>query len=91
MSKSAVQEYISGKKPEDLDTGFIAYLASLEMVQNVSKETAASIVKEFENQRTNLKLIASENFTSLATQLAAGNLLTDNYAEGYPFHRFFRM
>lgn len=89
MSKSAVQEYISGRKPEEIDTGFIAYLASLEMVQKVSKDTAASIVKEFENQRTNLKLIASENFTSLATQLAAGNLLTDNYAEGYPFHRFY--
>lgn len=89
MSKSAIREYLSGKKPEEVDTGFLAYLSSLEMVQKVSKETAASIVKEFENQRTNLKLIASENFTSLATQLAAGNLLTDNYAEGYPFHRFY--
>ncbi len=89
MSKSAVHEYISGRKIEDIDTGFLAYLAALEKVQDVSKETAASIVKEFENQRTNLKLIASENFTSLATQLAAGNLLTDNYAEGYPYHRFY--
>ncbi len=89
MSKSAVQEYIAGRSPEEIDTGFLAYLASLEMVSKVSPETASSIVKEFENQRTNLKLIASENFTSLATQLAAGNLLTDNYAEGYPFHRFY--
>ncbi len=89
MSNSAVREYLSGRKSDEIDTGFLAYLSSLEMVQKVSKETAASIVKEFENQRTNLKLIASENFTSLATQLAAGNLLTDNYAEGYPYHRFY--
>jgi len=89
MSNTAVKDYLAGKKPDEINTGFLAYLSSLEMVYNVSKGTAASIVKEFENQRTNLKLIASENFTSLATQLAAGNLLTDNYAEGYPFHRFY--
>jgi glycine hydroxymethyltransferase len=36
-----------------------------------------------------LKLIASENYCSLATQAAMGNLLTDKYAEGYPEHRFY--
>ena len=36
-----------------------------------------------------LKLIASENFSSLAVQLSMGNLLTDKYAEGFPHHRFY--
>jgi glycine hydroxymethyltransferase len=34
-------------------------------------------------------MIASENYSSLATQLTMGNLLTDKYAEGFPHHRFY--
>ena len=34
-------------------------------------------------------MIASENYSSLAVQLAMGNLFTDKYAEGYPYHRFY--
>ena len=34
-------------------------------------------------------MIASENFSSLATQCAMANLLTDKYAEGIPHHRFY--
>ena len=34
-------------------------------------------------------MIASENYSSLATQCAMGNLLTDKYAEGIPHHRFY--
>ena len=34
-------------------------------------------------------MIASENYSSLAVQLAQGNLFTDKYAEGYPYHRFY--
>jgi len=89
MKKSGVYDYIKGKEPESLSADFLAYLSSLDQVSKVSKSTASSIVKELENQRTSLKLIASENFTSLSTQFAAGNLLTDNYAEGFPYHRFY--
>ena len=46
-------------------------------------------MEELKDQRNHLKLIASENFCSLAVQLAMGNLLTDKYAEGVPFHRFY--
>ena len=76
----------SGKTP---DPGFIAYLASLEQISGVSPEVARAIVSELADQRSNLKMIASENFSSLAVQLALGNLFTDKYAEGYPFHRFY--
>ena len=50
---------------------------------------AKRIVNELADQRSHLKLIASENFSSMATQLAMGNLLTDKYSEGYPYHRFY--
>ncbi len=65
------------------------YLSQLDLVKRVSPEAAGLIVKELKDQRENLKLIASENFSSLSVQAAMGNLLTDKYAEGYPFHRFY--
>jgi glycine hydroxymethyltransferase len=66
-----------------------AFYASLDQVATVSPTIAGSIIQELHDQRSNLKLIASENYSSLATQLATGNLLTDKYAEGYPHHRFY--
>ena len=76
-----------GKTP--INSGAAAFYASLDQIASVSPSIAGSIIKEFRDQRRNLKLIASENFSSLATQLAHGNLLTDKYAEGYPYHRFY--
>ena len=91
MTVSPLTRYITrtmdaGASP---NPGFVAYLASLEQISTVSPEVARSIVGELRDQRTNLKLIASENYCSLATQLAQGNLLTDKYAEGFPHHRFY--
>lgn len=67
----------------------VAYLAALDHLQKVAPTVAENVLKELHDQRTNLKLIASENFTSLSVQLAMGNLLTDKYSEGYPYHRFY--
>jgi len=66
-----------------------AFYASLDHINTISPTIGAAIVKELSDQRRNLKLIASENYSSLATQLACGNLFTDKYAEGYPQHRFY--
>src|SRR4030095_9975858 len=66
-----------------------AYYASLDVLGQHSPLVATAIIREFRDQRRNLKLIASENYSSLATQLAHGNLLTDKYAEGYVGHRFY--
>jgi glycine hydroxymethyltransferase len=66
-----------------------AVLAGLDAVQARSPKVASAIVAELRDQRTHLKLIASENYCSLATQLAQGNLLTDKYAEGFAGHRFY--
>jgi glycine hydroxymethyltransferase len=74
---------------QDIHPATAAYYAALDQVSTVSPSVAKAIVQEFRDQRRNLKLIASENYSSLATQLAMGNLLTDKYAEGYPGHRFY--
>ena len=67
----------------------IAYLAALDHIHAEYPLIAQKIVQELKDQRSHLKLIASENFSSLAVQLAMGNLLTDKYAEGIPFRRFY--
>ncbi|MCF7942875.1 MAG: glycine hydroxymethyltransferase [Spirochaetia bacterium] len=87
MGKNSIETYLAGT--EHVNPGFLSYIASLQLVAEVSPETASSIVRELESQRSYLKLIASENYTSLAVQAAMGNLLTDKYAEGFPYHRFY--
>lgn len=67
----------------------IAFMASLDAIGEADPQTAASIAKELFDQRVHLKLIASENFSSLPVQLAMGNLLTDKYSEGFAGHRFY--
>jgi glycine hydroxymethyltransferase len=89
MNKNPVAEYLSAVSPERVNPGFLAYLCNLQEVARVSPEIAFSIVRELENQRKRIKLIASENYCSLPVQLAMGNLLTDKYAEGMPGHRFY--
>ncbi|NGX50596.1 MAG: Serine hydroxymethyltransferase [Chlamydiae bacterium] len=80
---------MEGRSPEERDSSAVAYFASLDHLNRDNPEIVSAIVKELEDQRTTLKLIASENYSSLATQLAMGNLMTDKYSEGYPFHRFY--
>lgn len=45
--------------------------------------------RELERQRTTIELIASENIVSKATLLAAGTVLTNKYAEGFPGKRYY--
>ncbi len=52
-------------------------------------EIYEAIQKEIRRQNDNLELIASENFTSLAVLEAAGSVLTNKYAEGYPGRRWY--
>jgi glycine hydroxymethyltransferase len=47
------------------------------------------IAKEQERQNNNIELIASENFCSKEVREAAGSILTNKYAEGYPGHRYY--
>ncbi|TMB65244.1 MAG: serine hydroxymethyltransferase [Chloroflexi bacterium] len=67
----------------------IAFRAALDVVGAALPEVADSIRQELADQRSHLKLIASENFASPAVLLAMGNWLSDKYAEGSPGHRFY--
>ncbi len=53
------------------------------------QELASLIEKEQERQNNNIELIASENFCSKEVREAAGSILTNKYAEGYPGHRYY--
>jgi glycine hydroxymethyltransferase len=52
-------------------------------------EIARTISQEVHRQNTGLELIASENFVSQAVLEAAGSVLTNKYAEGYPGKRYY--
>ena len=52
-------------------------------------EIAGAITHEAERQRSGLELIASENFVSPAVLEAAGSVMTNKYAEGYPGKRYY--
>ncbi|MBQ4193131.1 MAG: serine hydroxymethyltransferase [Clostridia bacterium] len=52
-------------------------------------EVAAACHGELERQQHNIELIASENIVSKAVLLAAGGVLTNKYAEGYPGKRYY--
>lgn len=54
-------------------------------IQLNDPELFAAIHAELTRQRENLELIASENFTSMAVLEAQGSVLTNKYAEGYPY------
>lgn len=52
-------------------------------------EVYAPIKSELLRQQGNIELIASENIVSEAVLLAAGSVLTNKYAEGYPAKRYY--
>jgi len=52
-------------------------------------EIAAAIRNELHRQNSGLELIASENFVSRAVLEAAGSVMTNKYAEGYPGRRYY--
>ncbi|MFN3867753.1 MAG: serine hydroxymethyltransferase [Hyphomicrobiaceae bacterium] len=52
-------------------------------------EMAAAIAKELGRQQHEIELIASENIVSKAVLEAAGSVLTNKYAEGYPGKRYY--
>ena len=61
----------------------------IDIIKNTDIEVAELIEKELERQRNTIELIASENFTSKAVMAACGSVLTNKYAEGKPYKRFY--
>lgn len=58
-------------------------------LESFDKEVYAACTEELTRQRHNIELIASENIVSEAVLLAAGSVLTNKYAEGYPGKRYY--
>ncbi|MDE7176002.1 MAG: serine hydroxymethyltransferase [Helicobacter sp.] len=52
-------------------------------------EILGFINQELERQNTHLEMIASENFTFPSVMEAMGSILTNKYAEGYPYKRYY--
>ena len=52
-------------------------------------EVGNAVKAEYDRQRRNIELIASENFVSEAVLAAASTVLTNKYAEGYPGKRYY--
>lgn len=61
----------------------------MEFLRQVDAEVYQAIMKERDRQNDHLELIASENFVSRAVLEAAGTVLTNKYAEGYPGKRYY--
>jgi len=64
-------------------------LENMEFLKAYDKEVGEAIEKEYLRQCGNIELIASENIVSEAVLAAAGTVLTNKYAEGYPGKRYY--
>lgn len=58
-------------------------------MEKIDKEMYDLIGEETQRQEHHIELIASENFVSRAVMEAAGSVLTNKYAEGYPGRRYY--
>jgi len=61
----------------------------LRTLAQVDPDIAQAIADETTRQNLGLELIASENFASAAVMAAAGSVMTNKYAEGYPGKRYY--
>jgi len=61
----------------------------MSLVSGHDPEVGHALEREYLRQCRNIELIASENYVSHAVLLAAGSILTNKYAEGYPGRRFY--
>jgi glycine hydroxymethyltransferase len=75
--------------PNHLTKESVAFQSALDVIGGVEPRVADAIRAELTDQRSYLKLIASENYASPATLLAMGNWFSDKYAEGTVGHRFY--
>jgi glycine hydroxymethyltransferase len=58
-------------------------------IEEFDPEVFSAIESELKRQTEHLEMIASENFTLPAVMEAMGSVLTNKYAEGYPYKRYY--
>ena len=61
----------------------------MDVLSAADPEVGQAVRAEYDRQQQNIELIASENIVSTAVLTAAGSVLTNKYAEGYPAHRYY--
>ena len=61
----------------------------MNFLNSVDPQLNEHIIAESQRQQDGLEMIASENYTSPAVMEAAGSILTNKYAEGYPGRRYY--
>ena len=61
----------------------------MSVLERMDPEIWGAVQREIGRQKSGLELIASENYTSAAVLEAAGTVLTNKYAEGYPGRRYY--
>ena len=61
----------------------------MEFLSRMDPAVGEAVRAEYDRQRRNIELIASENIVSEAVLAAAGTVLTNKYAEGYPGKRYY--
>lgn len=59
------------------------------LIKDFDKESYDALKKEVKRQEDNIELIASENYVKPYILEAAGSILTNKYAEGYPNKRYY--
>lgn len=59
------------------------------ILEEEDPEVAAAVDAEYRRECDGIELIASENFVSEAVMAAAGSIMTNKYAEGYPGKRYY--
>ncbi len=62
---------------------------NLDFLKKTDPEIAKALEDEAVRQEYGIELIASENFVSIAVMEAAGSVMTNKYAEGYPGKRYY--
>lgn len=61
---------------------------TMEFVKSKDEEIGAALEREYQRQKDNIELIASENIVSEAVMMAMGSVATNKYAEGYSGKRY---
>ena len=91
VAGALLTRYLSrfGVPTDGISPETVAFAAAIDAVAQVDPSVADAILRELDDERRHLKLIASENFASPSVLLAMGNWLSDKYAEGIPGHRLY--
>ncbi len=62
---------------------------TMKFVKSKDEEIGAALEREYQRQKDNIELIASENIVSEAVMMAMGSVATNKYAEGYSGKRYY--